>query len=289
MGDMSVMVEKPARNTVAALLANAARQLAATAAPRLDAELLLAHLLQQDRAWLAARPEQTLSDDIVRQFLALVSRRSSGVPLAYLTGVREFWSLRLEVDVHTLVPRPETELLVEQGLALAGAKDCIVDAGTGSGAVALALAAERPHARIIATDISSAALRVARANASRLNLDVRFVQANWLAGLDGVDMIVSNPPYIAAGDPHLDADGVCAEPRLALLAGDDGLDAFREIVPQALACLRPQGWLLLEHGCDQAEAVGTLMKDTGFAEISTRRDLGGRARVTMGRRRGVSP
>lgn len=289
IGRMSVMVEKPAQNTVATVLANAARQLAETSAPRLDAELLLAHLLQKDRAWLAARPEHELPETVVQEFLQLVDQRNSGIPLAYLTGVREFWSLQLEVNTHTLVPRPETELLVEQALALAGLHDCIIDAGTGSGAIALALASELPAAKVIATDISAAALQVARANADRLNLNIHFVRANWLTGLAGADLIVSNPPYIAANDPHLQTDGVSAEPPLALVAGDDGMEAFRQIVPQAMSCLQPAGWLLFEHGYDQAESVAQLMRDAGFTDISTRRDLGDRARLTMGRKPDISP
>jgi release factor glutamine methyltransferase len=270
------------------LLIDAARRLGGGADARLDAELLLAHALGVSRASLYARPEEEPDAGVRETFLRLVDERSRGVPVAYLIGHREFWSLDLAVTPAVLVPRPDTERLVELALARIprGGEADVADLGTGSGAIALALASERPHARIVATDLSEAALDVARANARRLALtNVAFASGDWHAALQGrFDLIVSNPPYIAADDPHLDGD-LRHEPASALVAGADGLDALRRIVGGAAARLRPGGWLLVEHGFDQGEPVRRLFREAGHHEVETARDAGGRERVTLGRAR----
>lgn len=270
--------------TAGAALANAAALLGM----RLDAELLLAHVLDVSRSNLIARDERELTPEEQGDFERLLGRRKAGEPLAYLTGTKEFWSLELEVTRDVLVPRPETELLVEWCLSFPRRRDSrILDIGTGSGAIALALAKEWPEADIVAIDVSDAALAVAKANAKRLKLDVTFVRSDLfeldpgLRGNDGVDLIVSNPPYVAAGDPHL--DDLKFEPALALTSGRDGLDALRAIVRAAPALLRPGGWLLVEHGATQGAAVRELFKAAKFEAIETRRDLAGHERATGGR------
>jgi release factor glutamine methyltransferase len=274
---------------------------------RLDAELLLAHVLDTSRAGVIARDERVLTPEELGDFERLLARRVAGEPLAYLTGTREFWSLELEVTKDVLVPRPETELLVEWCLSLPRKRDCrVLDVGTGSGAIALAIAKERPDWHVAGTDISPAALKVASANAARLKLNVRFVEADLRCHPersegsrpgrgpsspsaprdDTYDLIVSNPPYVADGDPHL-AD-LRFEPAVALTAGADGLDALRAIVAGAPARLRAGGWLLLEHGAAQGAAVRELLARAGFAGIETRRDLAGLERATGGRLRASS-
>ena len=249
---------------------------------RLDAELLLAHVLDVSRANVIARDERELTPEEQGDFERLLARRVAGEPLAYLTGSREFWSLELEVTKDVLVPRPETELLVEWGLALAPAS--VLDLGTGSGAIALALAKELPRASVTAVDVSVAALAVARANARRLGVaSVEFRAGSWFDGLGAFDLVVSNPPYVAENDPHL-AD-LKFEPALALTSGVDGLDALREIVAQAPRHLGPGGWLLVEHGGTQGPAVRELFRMAGFGSIETRRDLAGLERATGGQRR----
>jgi release factor glutamine methyltransferase len=261
---------------------------------RLDAELLLAHVLDVSRANVIARDERVLTPEEQGDFEQLLARRMSGEPLAYLTGTKEFWSLELEVTPDVLVPRPETELLVEWSLSFPRRREssfCVLDVGTGSGAVALAIARENPQASITATDVSAAALAIANANAKRLGIrNVEFVKADLyeelgprLRGDDGgSDLIVSNPPYVAEGDPHL-AD-LKFEPALALTSGADGLDALRAIVAAAPRYLRPDGWLLVEHGAAQGAAVRGLFERAGFAGVETRRDLAGLERATGGRR-----
>ena len=255
-----------------------------------DADLLLAQVLGKSRTWLFAHAGDAVDPADADRFRALLARRIAGEPVAYLIGTRGFWTLDLAVTPATLVPRPETELLVELALARLpfGAPVRVADLGTGSGAIALALAKERPQAEVVATDASEAALAVARSNAVRNALhDVTFRAGSWLDPLAGetFDLIVSNPPYIADGDPHLGQGDLRFEPPMALSSGVDGLDAIRVITRDAPACLCPGGWLLLEHGWDQAPAVRALLAAAGFEAVATHQDLAQRDRVTLGRRR----
>jgi release factor glutamine methyltransferase len=277
--------------TVAALLAAGAQRLAQAlaardpgATPGLDAELLLAHALGVGRARLRSHPEEPAGDAAAR-FAALIERRAGGEPIAYILGRRGFWTLELGISSAVLVPRPETELLVERALALhPGAEAGVADLGTGSGAIALALASARPRWRIVATDLSSEALAVARANATALGLErVEMLQGDWLACLRGTfDLIVSNPPYVAADDPALGQPELTREPRMALVAAEDGLGALRAIIRAAPHHLDCGGWLLLEHGENQAAAVAGALVARGFAQVRSHRDLAGRERMTEG-------
>jgi len=275
--------------TVDTTLAWAARQLAARSdSPRLDAEVLLGHITGRSRAQLLARPELTLDPVTMQRFRHLVVRRAQGEPIAYLTGEREFWSRRFRVTPATLIPRPETELLIELALDLLprDAPLHIADLGTGSGAIALTLALERPTCRVVATDLSADALEVARDNARRLGAaNVEFRCGDWCAALAGeqFDLIVSNPPYVAADDPHLLEGDLPREPRLALTAGGSGLEAIERIVSEAPAHLVRGGWLLLEHGFDQADAVAALLRRCGYAQIGHRADIGGHRRAVAAR------
>jgi len=271
------------------LLAAATKRLDGAEA-RVDAELLLAHALARPRAWLYAWPEYEPDASQRETFERLVTGRAGGEPIAYLIGHREFFSLDFEVSPAVLIPRPETELLVELALERvpANTEVRIADLGTGSGAIALVLARERPLARVIATDASAAALDVARRNATRLGIaNVTFAQGDWTAALAGAsfDLIVSNPPYIASGDAHLGIGDVRREPRAALVSGSDGLDAIRRIVAEAPTHLDAGGWLLIEHSWDQARRVRELFESHGFADISSTRDGAGHERVTLGRKR----
>ena len=272
---------------VARLLAEARRALGGGAEAAGEAELLLARILQRDRSWLIAWPEAEVAPDDAARYRDWVARRAAGEPVAHILGERDFWTLRLQVNRHTLIPRPETEHLVEWALQRLPAEAPLraIDLGTGSGAIALALAAERPAWRIFASDRSAAALAVARANAARLSLPVHLLQADWLAGIAGpFELIVSNPPYVAENDPHLAQGDLPREPRSALAAGPDGLDAVRRILAQAPQRLAPGGWLLLEHGHDQAPACRALMEAAGLVEVASGRDLAGHWRFTHGRR-----
>ena len=268
---------------VAEALAQARRRIDAA-----DADMLLAHALGRSRAWLLAHGEDGIANADEARFMGLVERRVAGEPVAYLVGSRGFWTLDLAVTPATLVPRPETELLVELALARipAGVDARIADLGTGSGANALAIAKERPRARVVATDASVSALDVARANAKRNGIgNVEFRHGDWLAPLAGesFDLIASNPPYIALGDPHLGEGDLRFEPASALASGSDGLDAIRVIASGAPAHLRAGGWLSLEHGWVQGDAVRALLREAGFVAVATERDLEGRDRVTLGR------
>lgn len=263
---------------------------------RIDAQLLLLHCLGRDpgdRAWLLSHDTDPLEPATAERFAQLCQRRAHGEPVAYLTGHKEFYGLPLQIDARVLDPRPDTETLVDWTLQLLADTTAprIIDMGTGSGAIALALQSQRPDAQVWAVDASADALAVAQANAARLNLPVRFRQGSWLAGLDphaaadaagggAFDAIVSNPPYIAAADPHLAA--LVHEPLQALVSGTDGLDDVRSIAAQAGAHLRPGGWLLLEHGHDQAAAVRALLLAQGFVQVQSRNDLAGIARCTGG-------
>jgi release factor glutamine methyltransferase len=248
--------------------------------------LLLAHTLRTTRVRLMSDGESAVEPAALRRYRALIERRARGEPLAYLTGTREFWSLPLEVSRAVLVPRPETELLVERALALRAAPEGrVADLGTGSGAIALALARERPRWRVTATDLSMAALAVARANAARLGLTgIDFRHGSWFAPLAGArfDLIVSNPPYVAADDPALQDAALAHEPRLALTPGADGLSCLREIAHHAPQHLERGGWLLLEHGAAQAAAVRDELVLAGCRYVRSHRDLAGHERITEG-------
>jgi release factor glutamine methyltransferase len=269
-------------SSVAAALARARERGVA----RLDAQLLLARLLGRERGWLIAHDEWDLLDGQQRDFDALLVRRAAGEPLAYLVGEKEFRGLMLEVGPAVLVPRPETELLVDWAIERlqASAEACpqAVDLGTGSGAIAIALKHALPAARVTALDASAAALSIARRNAARLGLDIEWLQGDWWWVLPKrrFDLVLANPPYVAEDDPHLHA--LRHEPRQALVAGPQGLDALRVIVAGAPAHLRPGGWLLLEHGCAQAEAVRSLLLERGFEAVETRIDLAGHPRCSGG-------
>ena len=254
--------------------------------PRLDAELLLGHVLGQSRAQLFVHLHEALDPKARSEFENLVRRRAKAEPVAYLTGEKGFWSLTLKVTPAVLVPRPETELLVEWALEILQGRPQprVADLGTGSGAIALAIAVERADAVVTATDDSDAALDLARENALQLGLQrVRFCSGSWLAALPDAqyDLLVSNPPYIARDDAHLAA--LRHEPVMALTDGADGLNALREIIAGAPPRLTSGGSLLLEHGYDQGAAVRALLQDAGFKEIETRRDLGGQERASAGR------
>ena len=250
----------------------------------LDAQLLLATCVEQSRSWLIAHDEALLTPAHSDRFRSWLARRAAGEPLAYLFGEKEFHGLVLQVDARVLVPRPDTETLVDWALELLATRPDsaprVVDLGTGSGAIALALKHAQPGAAVTALDASGGALEVARANAAALRLDVRLVSGNWWSAVQGerFDIAVSNPPYIALHDPHLTA--LAHEPAIALTAGIDGLDALRHIIDHAAAHLRPGGWLLLEHGHDQGESVRGLLLQHGFARVEARRDLAGHWRCT---------
>jgi release factor glutamine methyltransferase len=276
--------------TAAALLAEGSRQLAGAGArgtdPRFDAAVLLAYALGIPRARLSSHPELAVDAPAAAHYRRLLLRRAGGEPVAYLTGRREFWSLQLTVTPAVLVPRPETELLVERALALGPAAAArVADLGTGSGAVALALASERPAWQVIATDVSVEALAVARANAAALGLRrVDFRRGDWYAALQGesLDLIASNPPYVAADDAALLT--LQHEPRRALTPGNDALASLRTLARGAPQHLRPAGWLLLEHGLAQAAAVRAELVLAGFRHVRSHRDLAGHERITEGQR-----
>jgi release factor glutamine methyltransferase len=251
---------------------------------RLDAQLLLGRQLGRPRAWLIAHDDFELATADAEAFHAMLARRAAGEPLAYLLGEREFHGLGLRVTPAVLVPRPETEHLVEWALTLAPPGARVADLGTGSGAIALALKHARPDLDVTATDLSADALAVARANADRLALPLRLAAGPWWAPLAGerFELVVSNPPYIAGDDPHLAA--LTHEPEGALTPGGDGLDALREIVAGAATHVEPGGWLLLEHGHDQGPAVRALLQAAGWQQVQTRPDLAGLDRCSGARR-----
>ena len=274
------------------ILRQAESALAATldlpaAEARLEAQILLCRALGQPRSYLISHDRDPLSLEQAAAFDALIERRLKGEPIAYILGEREFYSLNFKTTPAVLIPRPETELLVELALARipANRPRRVLDLGTGSGSVAITLALHRPLTEVVAVDQSTAALAIARENAQSLGArNIRFIQSNWYGALSGekFDLIVSNPPYIAAADPHLAQGDVRFEPIAALAAGSEGLDDIRLIVKDAPAHLNPSGWLLFEHGYDQAEACRELLIQAGFAQVASCNDLAGIPRVTYG-------
>lgn len=270
-------------NRVGDLLKAARLRLGSSAEAAAEAEILLAHLLDKDRSWLYAWPDREIPAAQADRYRALIARRAAGEPVAYLTGRREFWSLPLEVDENTLIPRPETEHLIAFALAHLPAEQPmrVIDLGTGSGAIALALASERPHWQVIGCDRDFGALAVARRNAQRLGLPLSLVQSDWLAPFEkSFDLIIANPPYVATGDPHLQRGDLRFEPIGALASGPDGLEDIRRIVAQAITRLAPGGWLMLEHGYDQGERVRRLLQSAGLKGTATGRDLAGQERFS---------
>lgn len=273
------------------LLAHAAQIDSPTA--QLDAELLLAYVLDQPRSYLYTWPEKTVNETLTASYMALLERRQRGEPVAYLLGRQGFWTLDLAVAEHTLIPRADTELLVEAALQLAASESLlnVLDLGTGSGAVALAIASERPHWQVAGVDRIESAVALALSNQRQLALtNVQFLVSDWFSALaeQRYDLILSNPPYIAESDPHLAQGDVRFEPLSALVAGPDGLDDIRTIIAQAPSYLTAHGWLLLEHGFEQASAVGELLKQAGFVDVSSQRDLAGHERISLGRLRSLS-
>ncbi len=257
-------------------------------AAAIDARLLLQHSLKVDHAWLIGHINDELTDAQTQSFQQLLARRLEGEPVAYILGMREFYGLPLKTTPATLIPRPDTETLVEEALdKLALYENLkVLDLGTGTGAIALAIAKNRPQAQVTAVDFSHEAFSVAKENAQNLDLArVRFIQSDWFASLQGekFDVIVSNPPYIAENDAHLTQGDLRFEPLTALASGKDGLDDIRYIIQAAPSHLNPSGWLMLEHGYDQAEKVVELLKLHGFEQISHAPDLSGTLRVTLGR------
>jgi release factor glutamine methyltransferase len=273
-------------NDIASLMKNATSD-AGGGMSRVDVEFLLAHYLGKPRSWLYAFPERALTMQQSVEFQALLNRRINGEPIAYITERRGFWSFDLHVTPDTLIPRPETELLVELALARMPPYKAlhVLDLGTGSGAIALAIAHERSNAFVTALDFSEAALKVAKHNAAELQIrNVELIQSDWFAGLanQSYDLIVSNPPYIEDADDHLQQGDLRFEPHAALASGADGLDAIRIIIAGAKKHLNPNASLLIEHGWNQAEAIRALFAQAGFEEIATVQDLAQRDRVTLG-------
>lgn len=271
------------------LLRSSSKNLVNSLSPDLDAWVLLKFALQVEDAWLIANEETVIDAQHEVRYRELIDSRNRGVPVAYLTQSRQFWSKNLYVDSRVLIPRPETETLVEAVLNCLGdfKSPSILELGTGSGAISVALSSELPKAEILATDNSSNVLAVAKINLDLHSCsNVMLTKANWFSGLDGqtFDVICTNPPYVASQDPHLDSPELLHEPKSALVAGKDGLDAIRVIVKEAPACLRPKGWLALEHGYDQALAVQKLLKQACLTHIRTVDDLMGHSRVSMARK-----
>ena len=251
---------------------------------RLEAELLLAHVLQKPKSFLYAHPEYTPTPQEELHFNALIQKRLSGTPIAYLLGEKEFWSLPFYVNEHVLIPRPETELLVELALKTTTKEAVIADLGTGSGAIAIALKHERPQWTVIATDQSTEALNIAKRNAERNKNPIEFYQGNWCEALPSIqlDLIISNPPYIDPQDPHLTQGDLRFEPKSALSAENHGMADIETIAQQAHSFLKPQGWLMLEHGYQQSELVQACLRKNEYQQIETKTDLAGLPRVTIG-------
>jgi len=258
---------------------------------KLEAQLLMQHVLKVNRAWLIAHAGDTIDASPHRAYGVLLDRRLCGEPIAYILGCREFYGLKLKVTPDTLIPRPDTETLVEAALGkiqknAVSPNVRILDLGTGTGAIALAIAKNRPHAQVTAADASQATLNVAIENAKSLNItNVSFILSNWFSSLksEKFDLIVSNPPYIEQDDVHLSQGDLRFEPMSALASGKDGLDDIRQIIQESLIHLKPQGWLMLEHGYNQADQVADLMANAGLINIATIQDFGGNNRITIGK------
>jgi len=261
-------------------------QLVASQTLRPDIESLLCHVLQCTPSRLISYPEQQLTSSQQQNFVSLVEQRQQGIPVAHLTGSRGFWSLDIEVNQHTLIPRPDTELLVSLALEKIQPGMCIADLGTGSGAIALAIKSECHDIWMLATDFSEAALQQAKHNAVKNNLDVHFFRGQWLDAIqpETLDIIISNPPYIRSDDPHLTNGDLRFEPLSALASGEDGLDDIRLLVHQSSRVLKSDGWLMVEHGYDQSQAVQVLFQQAGFIEIQAFQDYGQQDRVVIGKR-----
>lgn len=282
--------------SIAQLLALREQLQSSSDSPGVDVEYLLCHCLQKDRSFLRAWPDREVEPEAERHFLQLLERRAAGEPVAYLTGWCGFWTLELETTAATLIPRPDTELLVEETLRLAGDRSSasVLDLGTGTGAIALALASERPGWQLCACDISAEAVALAQRNRDRLGLaQVRIVQSDWYSALeteptDNVryDFILSNPPYIDSADPHLDQGDLRFEPRSALVSANAGFADIEAVITGARERLTPGGWLLFEHGYNQAQGARRRLCDAGFEDVYSARDLAGHERVSAGRWRG---
>jgi release factor glutamine methyltransferase len=272
--------------TCEALLNNAIERIGGDS-PRLDAELLLSHVTGLGRTSFRAWPEREVAPDQAQAFRELVAERVKGLPIAYLLGHQDFWSLSLKVSPSTLIPRPDTECLVETALELPLPENArVLDLGTGTGAIALALASEKAKWQIMASDRIEEAVELARENSRSLQLPITVVQSHWFDQIpeSGFDLLISNPPYIPASDHHLNEGDVRFEPSSALVAGDDGLDDIRLLVTEGFKRLNPGGWMLLEHGYDQGDAVRDLFAGAGWLNIETRKDYGGNDRMTLARK-----
>jgi release factor glutamine methyltransferase len=274
--------------TIREILTSGSNQLCNIETARLDSEILLSIVMNKDRKFFYAHPEQPLTDDEQVDFNSLITKRSTGYPVAYLTGTREFWSLQINVDHSTLIPRAETECLVSAALdcLTVSNNSSILDLGTGSGAIAIALAKERPQSKITASDISSEALLIASKNAFFNNLDnIQFLKSDWFQELDTkqFDLIISNPPYVDSTDPGFKNGEIQYEPRLALDGGHSGLDAYHQIIPTALNHLNYGATIILEHAFNQGEHIRQYLQENGYISISTILDYSGHERVTMAR------
>ncbi|MDX2319206.1 MAG: peptide chain release factor N(5)-glutamine methyltransferase [Moritella sp.] len=277
--------------TIAQILQWAGKQLTDSESPKLDAEVILCFLLDKDRSYLFAWDDKELNDDIISRFSALITRRQTGEPVAHILGYREFWSLELEVSADTLIPRPDTEVLVEQALACMPAETCqVLDLGTGTGAIALALASESPQATVTAIEYNQGAAALARRNAKRCGFEITVLQGSWFEPLEPeqrFDVIVSNPPYIEEHDPHLVMGDVRFEPLTALVADEDGLADLKHIIRHGYAFLNVDGWLLVEHGFEQGDAVRDLFIAANYHQVITHKDYGNNDRITIGQRKEV--
>lgn len=273
--------------TIKTCLSFAAKFLA-TEEAALEAQLLLQHVLNVNRAWLIAHENDALSPENFAQFQHLIARRKNGEPVAYILGYREFFALKLKVTPDTLIPRPDTETLVEAALEKISKNQSsnVLDLGTGTGAIALAIAKNLPNVQVTAIDFSANALKIAQENAENLNIqNISFLQSDWFSALENqrFDVVVSNPPYIEESDAHVSQGDLRFEPKSALTSGVDGLDDIHKIIFESAGFLKPQGWLMLEHGYIQGEKVRDLMVRSDFSEVTTVQDFGGNDRVTMGR------